>query len=224
MNVLRSLAFYGVFYSGTLVLLLVAPFRGRAGMWKLAHAWSGLHRWCVRHLLGIRIIQEGAPQAEGPVLYAMRHESFFEAIDAPQVFGAPVIFAKQELLDLPMWGKAAAKYGIIPVARDKGAKALRDLMRAARLAKEEGRAFLIFPEGTRIAHDEEGPIASGFAGLYKLLDLPVVPVAVNSGPLYGDLVKQPGQITYRFGDPIAPGLERAEVEAQVREGINRLRA
>jgi len=64
-----------------------------------------MHRWCVRHLLGIRIIQEGAPHAEGPVLYAMRHESFFEAIDAPQVFGAPVIFAKQELLDLPMWGK-----------------------------------------------------------------------------------------------------------------------
>jgi len=224
MNFLRSLAFYGVFYLGTALLLVVAPFRGRRGMWKLAGAWSALHRWCVRHLLGIRVIQEGAPLANGPALYAMRHESFFEAIDAPELFGAPVIFAKRELLEIPFWGTAAAKYGIIPVARDEGAKALRDLMRAAREAKEEGRAFLIFPEGTRIAHDDDAPIVSGFAGLYKLLGLPVVPVAVNSGPLYRSLAKRRGQITYRFGDPIPPGLDRAEVEARVREGINALRA
>ena len=221
MSVLRSLAFYGVFYAGTLLLLVIAPFQGAHGMRRLAGTWSAFHRWCVRHILRVRVITEGGP-IDGPALYAMRHESFFEAIDAPCVFGSPVIFAKQELLDLPVWGKAAATYGIIPVARSDGAKALRDLMRAAKGAKAEGRAFLIFPEGTRTPHGEEGPIVSGFAGLYKLLDLPVVPVAVNSGPLYRDLVKRKGQITYRFGTPIEPGLGRKEVEAQVREAINAL--
>ena len=111
-------------------------------------------------------------------------------------------------------------YGIIPVARSEGAKALRDLMRAAKAAKEQGRPFLIFPEGTRTPHGQEGAIVSGFAGLYKLLDLPVVPVAVNSGPLYRGSIKRRGQITYRFGDAIPPGLDRAEVESRVREGIN----
>jgi len=221
MNLLRSLAFYGVFYLGTLVLLVVIPFQGERGVRRVAGGWSALHRWCVRHLLRIRIIQQGGP-IDGPALYAMRHESFFEAIDAPCVFGEPVIFAKQELLAIPAWGGAGRKYGLIPVARDEGAKALRDLMRAAKAAKAEGRTFLIFPEGTRTPHGDEGAIVSGFAGLYKLLDLPVVPVAVNSGPLYRSFVKRPGQITYRFGPTIEPGLPRDEVEARVREAINAL--
>ena len=221
MSLLRSLAFYLVFYTGTALLLLLAPFQRAPGIRRLAGAWSALHRWCVRHLLRVRVIGEGAPLSE-PALYAMRHESFFEAIDAPCVFGSPVIFAKQELLELPAWGPAARSYGIIPVARSDGAKALRELMKAAKTAKAEGRPFLIFPEGTRTPHGQEGRLASGFAGLYKLLDLPVVPVSVNSGPHYRAFVKRPGQITYRFGDPIPPGLGRDEIEARVKRGINAL--
>lgn len=221
MNLLRSLAFYSVFYLGTLILLVIVPFQGARGVRRVAGGWSALHRWCVRHLLRIRVIQQGGP-IDGPALYAMRHESFFEAIDAPCVFGEPVIFAKQELLEIPAWGGAARRYGLIPVARDDGAKALRDLMRAAKGAKAECRPFLIFPEGTRTPHGDEGAIVSGFAGLYKLLDLPVVPVAVNSGPLYRSFVKRPGQITYRFGPAIETGLPREEVEAMVRDAINAL--
>ena len=221
MNFLRSIAFYLVFYAGTAALLLVAPFQRTRGMRRVAGAWSALHRWSLRHVLRIRVIYEGAP-IDGPALYAMRHESFFEAIDAPCVFGEPVIFAKQELLEIPLWGAAAKTYGIVPVARDEGAKALRSLLKAAKAAKAEGQPFLIFPEGTRTPHGEEGAIVSGFAGLYKLLGLPVVPVAVNSGPLYRDFVKRRGQITYRFGEAIPPGLDRAEVELRVHEGINAL--
>ena len=205
MNLLRSLAFYGVFYLGTLVLLVVIPFQGARGVRRVAGGWSALHRWCVRHLLRIRIIQQGGP-IDGPALYAMRHESFFEAIDAPCVFGEPVIFAKQELLAIPAWGGAGRKYGLIPVARDEGAKALRDLMRAAKGAKAEGRPFLIFPEGTRIAPGETVKFSRGGAALACANNAPIIPVAHNAGeywPRHG-WGKKPGTIKVMIGPAIYP--------------------
>jgi len=223
-DALRSVAFYLLFYPGTvLVLTLIAaqlalPGRAfvRSIMW-----WTRWHRWCVTRLLGIRVNIEGqAP--EGPVLVAMKHESFFEAIDMPMLLKMPAVFAKIELMRIPIWGRAGYRYGLIAVERDQGAKALRSMVAAARERVAEGRPLAIFPEGTRVPHKASPPLQSGFAGLYKLLGLPVVPAAVNSGPLYHHAIKRKGTITVRFGEPIAPGLERAEVEAQVHAAINAL--
>ena len=63
---------------------------------------------------------------------------------------------------------------------------------------------------------------AGFAGLYKLLALPVVPIAVDSGPLYHRRWKRKGTITIRIGEPIEPGLPREAIEARVLDAINAL--
>ena len=172
-------------------------------------------------MLGCEIVHEGAPLDE-PVLYAIKHESFFEAIDAPALFNCPSVFAKQELFKIPLWGRAAAAFGLVPVEREAGAKALMKMIRHAKALIADGRPLVIFPEGTRVPHGEHRPLQSGFAGLYKMLGLPVVPVAVDSGPIYHRRLKRSGRITYRFGEPIPPGLPRAEVEERVREAINAL--
>jgi 1-acyl-sn-glycerol-3-phosphate acyltransferase len=65
-------------------------------------------------------------------------------------------------------------------------------------------------------------LQAGFAGLYKLLRLPVVPIAVDSGRLYHHAVKRPGRITYKVGETIPAGLPREEVEARVHRAINAL--
>ena len=51
---------------------------------------------------------------------------------------------------------------------------------------------------------------SGVAALYKNLDLPVVPVALNSGLFWPrrHLIRKPGIITLRYLTPILPGLSR----------------
>src|SRR3546814_806793 len=108
------------------------------------------------------------------------------------------------------------------VRRDEGAKALRAMLSEARAFVGTGRPLAIFPEGTRVPHGTRPPLQAGFAGLYKLLGIPVVPVAVNSGPLYHRLWKRGGTITYRFGELIPPGLPREEVEARVHAAMNAL--
>lgn len=224
MRLLRNLAFYFAFYLGSLLItsasLAVLPFSVEAFRRQVRN-WSQWQRWCLTHLLGCEIVLEGAPLAE-PVLYAMKHESFFEAIDTPALFDCPSVFAKQELFSIPLWGRAAAAFGLVPVERNAGARALMTMIRSAKALAADGRPLVIFPEGTRVPHGEKRELQSGFAGLYKMLGLPVVPVAVDSGPVYHRLYKQPGRITYRFAEPIPPGLPRAEVETRVREAINTL--
>lgn len=224
MIVLRNIGFYFAFYLGSVFYVLAAVAAApvsRPALGAVVAGWCGYHRLCARAFLGIRVRVEGVPIA-GPALYAIRHESFFEAIDAPCLFEWPAPFAKRELFGIPGWGTAARAYGCIPVAREGGARALRAMIAAARTYSAQGRPLVIFPEGTRVPHGDRGTLQSGFAGLYKLLGLPVVPVAVNSGPLYHRGLKRPGTITYRFAEPITPGLPRAEVEARVTEAINAL--
>ncbi|NWN13362.1 1-acyl-sn-glycerol-3-phosphate acyltransferase, partial [Escherichia coli] len=87
----------------------------------------------------------------------------------------------------------------------------------------QGRSVLIFPEGTRVKPGEAPELRSGFAGLYRMLDLPVVPIAVRSGHVWTKHgVKKPGVVTFRFMGHIPPGLPRAEAEARVHAGINAL--
>jgi 1-acyl-sn-glycerol-3-phosphate acyltransferase len=223
-NVLRSLAFYAAFYGLSIVWVIVAlcavPF-GAEPVRKVADSWSALHRACARWLLGIEIREEGQ-RPSGVVLYAFKHESFFEAIDIAATLTRPVIFAKQELFSIPGWGRVARTYGAVPVARSDGAKALRTMISEARSYASSGRPLVIFPEGTRTPHGQQPPLRSGFAGLYKALALPVVPVALDSGPLYQRVWKKSGMVTLRFSEPIPPGLPRAEVEARVHAAINAL--
>lgn len=224
MTVLRNIAFYLAFYGGSVVLVLIALTviaLAPAQLAAIARQWSRWHQWCVRRLLRIRIVETGQ-RPRGLVLFAIKHEAFFEAIALPALFDNPVVIAKQELFDIPGWGRVARAFGAIPVARGDGAKALRSMVRSAKALAKGSRPVVIFPEGTRVPHGERPDLQAGFAAMYKVLGLPVVPVAVNSGPLYQRKWKRSGTLEIRFGDAIPAGLPREEIEARVRTEINAL--
>ncbi|MCZ8134978.1 MAG: lysophospholipid acyltransferase family protein [Porphyrobacter sp.] len=219
---LRSLAFYVLFYGGSVLLVsasVVAVLARPQWLRGIVGRWGGWHLWCTEKVLGIEVVLDGElPQ--GPVLIAVKHEAFFEAIDTPRLFNFPAVFAKQELFRIPGWGYSALVYGLIPVAREEGAKTLRQMLALAKERVEQGRPLVIFPEGTRVPVGTRPPLQAGFAGLYKLLKLPVVPIAVDSGRLYHHVVKRRGRITYKVGETIPAGLPREEVEARVHAAIN----
>ena len=94
----------------------------------------------------------------GPYLIAVKHQSMFETIEMLRIADGPIVVLKRELADLPLWGTIARRYGVIPVDREAGAKALRDMLTAARAAVASGRPVVIFPEGTRVPLGQAPPL------------------------------------------------------------------
>jgi 1-acyl-sn-glycerol-3-phosphate acyltransferase len=225
MDRVRSLLFALIFYVGSVLYVLVCfasmPF-GRRAVRAIADDWARFHGWCVRVLLGIATRIEGRIPA-GPALVAAKHQSMFETLELVTLLDTPAVVMKHELTQIPLWGRLTKRYGIIPIDRAGGAKALREMLRQAQAAIGEGRPIVIFPEGTRVVPGEQPELQPGFAGLYRALNLPVVPLALDSGKVWPRRgPKRSGTITLRFGDPIPPGLPRKEIEARVHEAINAL--
>lgn len=223
MALVRSVLHLPIFYLGSVPIVLaamVASWFGQEGTIRWSRRWGKWHVWCARSILGIRVKVEGElPQHSCFVV--MKHQSAFEASATLAWFDRPIVVMKQELFDIPAWGRASRAHGSIPVNRDAGGAALRAMIAAAKVARVSGRPVVLFPEGTRVPVGETPPLKAGFAGLYKVLDLPVVPIALDSGRLWGaGFVKHAGVVTLRVGEPLPTGLSRAQVETLVHEAIN----
>ena len=222
MGVLRSLIYALVFYPATFVFVVgcfAASLIGPKQLRSVVHAWTDFHHAFVR-LLGTRVAVEGAIPP-GAYLIAVKHQSMFETLEMMRIARTPIVVLKRELSRLPGFGWATRSYGVIPVDREAGARALREMLVAGKEAVASGRPVLIYPEGTRVRPGETPPLQAGFAGLYKALGLPVVPVAVDSGRLWGrNLPTGGGTVHFVVGDPIPAGLKRDEIEARVHAAIN----
>ncbi len=222
----RSILFALLFYPGTLVYVLtvmaVSPF-GTRPVRTVVEAWSRFHYWLVRHILRIDFEWHGEIP-EGPYLIAVKHQAMVEAVDTLRFARTPVVVMKRELSTMPLFGWVTRRYGVIGVDRDAGASALREMMARGKAAAAEGRPVIIFPEGTRVPFGDAPALRPGFAGLYRALGLPVVPVAHDSGRIWprGFQAKRSGTIRVKVGEVIPPGLKRAEVEARVHAAINAL--
>lgn len=222
---LRTLVFRAVFYAVSVPIVLAVPVSalfGQRAVIANAHLWARVHRALARWLLGVRTRVEGTVP-HGQVLYAAKHQAMYETLELQLILGGPAMVLKRELMRIPIWGWATTKYGSIVVDREASAAALRKLIADAEERRADGRSVIVYPEGTRVEPGETPPLRSGFAGLYKALNLPVVPIALDSGrvmPKRG--AKHAGIVTIRIGEPISPGLPRREAEARVHAAINAL--
>jgi 1-acyl-sn-glycerol-3-phosphate acyltransferase len=220
---LRTAGFSLLFYGGSVLFVLATPISaaiGRGALVANVHGWIRWHRWVARVTLGITCRFENRPPP-GQYFFAAKHHAMLETFELALELGDPVIVIKRELSEIPLWGWAARRFGAIIVDRDASAPALRQMIREAKAALAAGRSVLIFPEGTRVPTGAMPALKSGFAGIYRALGLPVVPIAIDSGrvwPKHGP--KRGGVVTFRFGDPEPPGLPRPEIEARVHDAIN----
>lgn len=223
MAVLRTSLFYLLF--GLFSLLVVplaatlAPLSDRL-LRASARFWAAGFVWMARVLLGMRLVVRGRVPQSG-VLVASKHQSYYEAIATLHLFDNPAVVMKAQLRKIPFWGSLAARHGSIFVSRERHGSALRAMLRAARDRMEGGRLVFIFPEGTRTAPGARPAVKSGLFALYRALERPVVPVALDAGRCWvRGFAKRPGTITISFLPEIPPGLPRPELDARVHAAIN----
>jgi 1-acyl-sn-glycerol-3-phosphate acyltransferase len=221
MTALRSLLFLLWFAALSIILSLVfwpvllLP-RG-ATIW-LARTWARAVLWGLKIFAGIGFEVRGLPPS-GPVLVASKHMSMWDTLALYLVLDRPGIVLKRELLYVPFFGWFVWKAAAIPIDREGRASALRKMSQAAKRVLAEGRPVLIFPEGTRKKPGATPDYKPGVAGLYGLLDVPCVPVALNSGVYWTSFLKYPGTITLEFLEVIPPGLKRGEFMALLEQRI-----
>ena len=220
---LRSLIFNILFYGITAVLavsLLPALLLPGGAARYLAWLWGQVVVATLRVAGGTHRVR-GDVMRDKQVIYAAKHQSAWETIVLSMLLDAPVVVLKKELLWLPLLGWYFRKAGCIAVDRKAGMRALNTLRQDARRAAAEGRSILIFPQGTRVAPGVQAPYQIGVFALYDASALPVVPVALNSGEVWGrnSWLKRPGCITVSFLPAIAPGLRRREFMARLEGDI-----
>lgn len=220
---LRSLVFNILFYGVTAilaVLLLPALVLPGAAARQLAWLWGTVVVASLRVAGGTHRVT-GDVMRDRQVIYAAKHQSAWETIVLAMLLEAPIIVLKKELLRLPLLGWYFQRAGCIAVDRKAGMRALNLLRRDARLAASSGRSILIFPQGTRVAPGGSAPYQIGVFALYDATALPVVPIALNSGHVWGrnSWLKRPGRITVEFLSPIEPGLRRRQFMARLEDDI-----
>jgi 1-acyl-sn-glycerol-3-phosphate acyltransferase len=221
MTAFRSLLFLLWFAALSITLslifwpVLVLP-RG-ATIW-LARIWARAILWGLKVFAGIGFEVRGIPP-RGPVLVASKHMSMWDTLALYLVLDQPGIVLKRELLFVPFFGWFVWKAAAIPIDRSARASALRKMSQAAKQVLEEGRPVLIFPEGTRKKPGAPPDYKPGVAGLYGMLEVPCVPVALNSGVYWTSFLKHPGTITLEFLEIIPPGLKRGAFMALLQSRI-----
>ncbi|WP_334164396.1 lysophospholipid acyltransferase family protein [Phenylobacterium sp.] len=224
MIAVRSLLYVALFYLWTAVIAVAAtPILLGPARWTLAmfHFW-GRGVVAMLAICGIRVEVRGREHIpKGPALVAPKHQCMLDVFAQFTWLPASVFVMKKELNWIPWFGWYAAKVGTIDIDRSGHSTALKNMVRRAKALFAKNRQVVIFPEGTRGEPGVKGDYKPGIAALYRELDVPVYPVATNSGvhwPAHGFL-RRPGTIVFEYLEPIPPGLKRAEFMRTLEERI-----
>lgn len=222
---LRALLYTIAFYIVTAgFLVLGSPLLLTPRSWAMAglRAHARVCVWLLKVIVGTRLEVRGLDRLPaGPCLIAAKHQSAWDTFALVPLFRDPAVVMKAELMRIPVYGWFSRKFGMIPVQRETGPSALREMIRLARQRASEGREILVFPEGTRRPPGAEPDYKPGVLLLYDALELPCVPLALNSGHFWPrrSLIRRPGTIVVEILEPIPPGLKRAAFKAVMIERI-----
>ncbi len=216
MQVFRSLLFNVAFYLNTFIQIifympvLLLP---RRYIWIAVRSWAAANHWLLKWICGIEHEIVGFEKVPaGGIIVASKHQSAWETFTIAAMMPDPTFVLKRELQWIPLFGWYTLKARLIPVNRGARQAALDQIVQIGRERMKENRQIIIYPEGTRRPVGAEPAYKFGVAHLYGELNVPCVPVALNSGLYWPrrSLRFTPGRVRMEFLDPIMPGMEKTE--------------
>lgn len=154
--------------------------------------------WLRQELIGL----ENVPKT-GAALIVPTHCSYVD----PPLVGANILrechyLSREGILKVPIMGTISqSKLNAHPIRR--GASD-REAIRTCRNVLKQGYPLLFFPEGTRSRTGKLGPIQGGFAMILDGLNVPYIPVMVQSSYRIlprGAFFPKPLKLTIIYGEP-----------------------
>ena len=167
----------------------------------------------LRVFLNTKVIFHGIDnlKKERKFFIASAHQSMFETFVLQAPIDFPIFILKKELLRIPLFGWYLKKIGSIEIIRNTTTKEnLSFFDKVKESINKSNRPLLIFPQGTRVKFDDRVPFKKGVGRIYESLNIPCVPVSLDSGKVWpkNSFMKYPGNINISFLEPINPGLEK----------------
>lgn len=197
-----------------LTIAILGRFLGTDFSDRVATHWGRLNIGLQRAVCGLHIHIKGAEHLpRGAAILMTKHQSTWETIALRGLLAPHQSWVlKQELLKIPFFGWALGSCRAIPIDRKAGRKAVLQVVKEGKLALNDGRIVVIFPEGTRTAPGERRRYSIGGAILAEKSGYPVVPVAHNAGIYWKrrGIKKYPGTIDMRIGSPISSTDKKAK--------------
>lgn len=200
-SLICNICFFGVMIAGCIVTLFVGPISRKGTIFLWDKIVMRIIFWCVKHIAGLKVECRGLENvSKEPALYACKHESALETYAFTQPVPTCTYVLKKELVYMPFFGWTQYFYGMVPVDRKGGAKAMKNMLKGVKKIVGEGRPVVVFPEGTRCKPGTTKGYKSGFLFLAENLKLKVVPVAVNTGLFWtkASFLRYPGTAVIEF--------------------------
>ena len=227
MQFIKSLIFNIFIYTGLIVIFILAiptlilPDKFTVFFGRLSAKYIVL---ILKLVMNTKVIFHGEENLKkvDRFFVASAHQSMFETFALQIPLDGPIFILKKELLNIPLFGWYLRKIGSIAIIRDTTTKEnLNFFGKIKKKLEKSKRPLLIFPQGTRVKLDEQPPFKKGVGRIYKALNLPCIPVALNTGKIWpkNSFMKFSGDIHISFLEPIMPGKDNDEFLREIESKI-----
>ena len=220
---LRSIAFIvsWTLLTFTMGVLCVPTLVSQRAVWWAARLWARGSLGLVFVMCGIRTHLQGLEHIHHAKIIAANHQSAWDTLVLWCVLKNPVFVLKRELYWIPVFGWYLWRTGQIGINRSKPYGVVDTIVTRMRRYGEEGRALVVFPQGTRSKPGEDKPFKQGIGRISAALQWPVVPAALNAGYFWPKRpwLKWPGTATLEFLPP-----REAATRESLSDWVNALQA